>query len=433
MRAIRRTFARIVGLLRDPRHREDDLRAEMGAHLEMETAENMRRGLSADDARRQAMVASGGSTQAAELTREQRRLPWIEGVLTDARYAFRHFRRTPLTTIIMILVLSLGVGTNVVLFTVLNSLVTMAAPGVQSDASLVRIRGIDRVQGRGNQLIRGRDFDARELIQRSDDGSHPVSFESVIIGDGLARRYWGAANPIGRRLQMAGARHVNEPPMVIVGVIDDAAAGPSEANGQIRVYVPYAPVNTGVIARTVGPAKASLEPMRKVVMDAAPQMPIYRAETMEQREAAFRRDVIRGGAVAAGGGLLALLLSAIGLYAVVSFSVGQRTREIGIRTALGAQRSTVVRMFLYEGARVERAGPPSRIATEHGRDPDHRADPQLADEQLAGDRGRDRGRRGRGSLPGCVDSGAAREHDRPDPRAANGLTAMTDIKRKERV
>ena len=85
MRAIPRTFARIVGLLRDPRHRENDLRAEMGAHLEIETAENMRRGFSADDARRQAMVASGGFTQAAELTREQRSLPWVEGVLADPR------------------------------------------------------------------------------------------------------------------------------------------------------------------------------------------------------------------------------------------------------------------------------------------------------------------------------------------------------------
>jgi len=97
-------------------------------------------------------------------------------------------------------------------------------------------------------------------------------------------------------------------------------------------------------------------------------MPVYRAETMEQREAAFRRDVIRGGAVAAGGGLLALLLSAIGLYAVVSFSVGQRTREIGIRTALGAQRSTVVRMFFTKGLALSALGlllglPLSMVAT----------------------------------------------------------------------
>jgi predicted permease len=217
-------------------------------------------------------------------------------------------------------------------------------------------------------IVRGRDFDARELIRRSDDASRPVSFESVIIGDGLARRYWGNANPIGRRLQMAGAKNANEAPMVIVGVIDDAAAGPSEANGQIRVYVPYAPMNTGVIARTVGPAKAFLEPMRKVVIDEAPQMPVYRVQTMEQREADFRRDVLRGGGVAAGGGLLALLLSAIGLYAVVSFSVSQRTREIGIRTALGAQSSTVVRMFFTKGLTLSAVGlllglPLSMVAT----------------------------------------------------------------------
>jgi putative ABC transport system permease protein len=70
---------------------------------------------------------------------------------------------------------------------------------------------------------------------------------------------------------------------------------------------------------------------------------------MEQREAAFRRDLLRASGAAAAGGVLALLLSAIGLYAVVSFVVGQRTREIGIRTALGAERHQVVRMFFLKG------------------------------------------------------------------------------------
>jgi putative ABC transport system permease protein len=78
-------------------------------------------------------------------------------------------------------------------------------------------------------------------------------------------------------------------------------------------------------------------------------MPIVRAETMEQRQAEFRRGVLRASSAAAGGGLLALLLSAIGLYAVVSFAVGQRTREIGIRTALGQQRGQIVRMFFVKG------------------------------------------------------------------------------------
>ncbi len=85
-------------------------------------------------------------------------------------------------------------------------------------------------------------------------------------------------------------------------------------------------------------------------------MPISRAQTMEQREADSRRSVLRASGAVAGGGLLALLLSAIGLYAVVSFAAGQRTREIGIRTALGAQRGQVVRMFFVKGLALSACG-----------------------------------------------------------------------------
>jgi putative ABC transport system permease protein len=135
--------------------------------------------------------------------------------------------------------------------------------------------------------------------------------------------------------------------LVVVGVVDDEAAG--DADGQVRVYVPYSTTNTGVIARTSGPALPMLNAMREAVAAEAPQTPIARAQTMEQREVETRRDVLRASGAAAAGGVLALLLSAIGLYAVVSFAVGQRTREIGIRTALGAQRGQVVRMFFANG------------------------------------------------------------------------------------
>ncbi|MBD0321478.1 MAG: hypothetical protein ICV87_14155, partial [Gemmatimonadetes bacterium] len=144
MKAIRRTLARVGAMLRGHGRADDDLRAEMEAHLAMETEENIRRGMPPGEARRRALIASGGLTQAAESVREQRGLPWMESLAADIRYALRHYRRTPLATLTMVLVLSLGIGINVVLFTLLNSLATMPAPGIERDPALVRIRGTTR-------------------------------------------------------------------------------------------------------------------------------------------------------------------------------------------------------------------------------------------------------------------------------------------------
>lgn len=221
----------------------------------------------------------------------------------------------------------------------------------------------------GIPVVRGRGFAAAEYANPSADPMRPLSVGAVIVGGDLARRLWGGADPLGRRLVMAGAP-ASAAPMVVVGVVDEAAAGPSEVDGQVRVYVPYASLYTGVVARTAGPASPMLGAMREAVAAEAPQMPVVRAQTLAQREAQSRRDAVRAGTAAAGGGLLALLLSAVGLYAVVSFGVGQRTREIGIRTALGAQRGQVVRMFFAKGLALGAAGlvlglPLSMLATRY--------------------------------------------------------------------
>ena len=88
MRQIRTALSRVGGALAGPRM-DDDLRDELASHVEMETAEYIRRGMQPDEARRRAMLASGGLTQAAEAVRDQRGLPWIGGVVADMRYALR--------------------------------------------------------------------------------------------------------------------------------------------------------------------------------------------------------------------------------------------------------------------------------------------------------------------------------------------------------
>src|SRR5712692_8822592 len=104
MRHVRAALARIAGIFTGHRA-DDDLRDELQSHLDMETAEYIRRGMHPDAARRQALLASGGLTLAAEAVRAQRGLPWLESVAADSRYALRALRHSPAFTAVVVITL----------------------------------------------------------------------------------------------------------------------------------------------------------------------------------------------------------------------------------------------------------------------------------------------------------------------------------------
>jgi predicted permease len=199
----------------------------------------------------------------------------------------------------------------------------------------------------GIPFVRGRDFVAAEKDDRT----------AVVIGGDLARRLWGTADPIGRRLVNARTGLSEATQFVVVGVVDETRAGRSEMGGnQQRIFTPAMAVTGGMLIRTRGPAEPMVPVIRTVASSEAPELPLTSSRTLAAIETSQRSSIARAIAGAAASGFLGLFLSAIGLYAVVAFAVGQRIREIGIRTALGADRRQVVRMFLLRGLRLSLAG-----------------------------------------------------------------------------
>jgi predicted permease len=196
----------------------------------------------------------------------------------------------------------------------------------------------------GVPLVAGRDFAAGDTAK-----SAPV----IIVNESMKRLFWPAADPVGSTFSEGG------PPHTVVGIARDTKYRNLREKPRMVMYVPIAQSYrsfANVVVRTSLPPSQVVEGLRASVRAIDPAMPLYNVRTLaEHVERSLYVDRLRANLIGALA-LLALSLAAIGIYAVLSYTIAERTREVGVRLALGAQPRAVLRLLLTTGARVAVVG-----------------------------------------------------------------------------
>jgi predicted permease len=193
----------------------------------------------------------------------------------------------------------------------------------------------------GIPVVRGRDItpqDVRDVPR------------VALVSQSLANALWPGQDPLGRRLVRTDRD--NDPVATVVGVIPDVKLhGRFVASGHHLVYshLQLPTRDTNLLVRTGADAAGLTETLRQVVREVSPQIPVFDVATLEHRLAAQEGAHRLNAAVVTAYAVLALLLAVLGLYGLLAWSVVQRTKEIGVRMALGEPRGSVLRLVMGKG------------------------------------------------------------------------------------
>jgi predicted permease len=222
-------------------------------------------------------------------------------------------------------------------------------PGTKDDTLAVAYNAVAPhfIETVGGRLLQG-----RSLTAADDERGRKVA----LVNETLARKLWPGKSPLGEHFR------VDRDPIEVVGLVADGKYLMIGEEPRPYVYVPLAQRYQGAVTlmvRSAASPETLVAPLRLAVQSLDPDLPLYNVRTMSAhvRDSVFGLMPLRMGAAIAGAqGLIGLLLAVMGLYAVVSYSVSRRTREIGVRVALGAAPADVIRLVVREGLRLTLVG-----------------------------------------------------------------------------
>jgi putative ABC transport system permease protein len=193
-------------------------------------------------------------------------------------------------------------------------------------------------------LLRGRTF---------TDANGENAQHVAILSESMAKKFWPDADPIGRQFQMStDAKHS----MVVVGIVKDVRYQGVKGVIQPVFYAPFVQHQEGnslqfVQVRTTAAPETMIPEIERTIQSLAPQLPVFDVETMRQALYTLNGLLVYriGAGLAAVLGVLGLILAIVGVYGVVSYAASQKTHEIGVRMALGAQPTDILKMVFGEG------------------------------------------------------------------------------------